>query len=203
MNPSVLEGSRKILAGASILIVIFTFPARSQALSEALLCINTMHSPMAVQQVGQGAIPITGTITSLNPVTGEVGLLVEGSTGEQYIKPKSIRLGVGTPNLGAPDLEMQQSLNIQQMPAKVVNPLGPLRRDFSLAELSVDQGIIRYPNCVMAQPSQQITFTGTLTFEGGSMKVDGTFFEYGFASPGYGSPPAGPTGPGVSSGKRG
>jgi hypothetical protein len=209
MHPWASEKPRKIWAATAILMMLFAIPAHSQAPSEALPCINTAHSPMAVQQAGRGEIPIIGTITSLNPNTGEVGLQVEGTaTGEQYIKPSAIRLGIGGPNLGItggqiyPMPQMQPALTIeqfQQRPAQVLKPLGPLRGDFSLAELTVDQGVIRYPNCIMAQPSQQMTFTGTLTFEGRILKVDGTFFEIGFEGTGDESP----SGPGVSRGKGG
>jgi len=177
---------RPALAGLTMLSVGCMVVLHAQAAS----CIDTnsdgslARRTMAVQQSGMGEIAITGAIVSLNPATGEIGVKALGIDGEQRIRPTVIRLATLEPNMAA------------QMPLPIRTPLGPFSAEFPFAELTIDRGFIRYPNCAMAADGHEIAFTGTLTFDDGKLKVDGFFVEYEW-------PAAGGGGPGIVGGKRG
>ncbi len=137
---------------------------------------------MTIRQAGGDDLPVTGTVESLNSKTAEIGIKAFGIDGEQQIKPGTIKLATQEPSMAS------------QMSIPVKNLLGSISAEFSLADISVQHGIIRYPGCIMPENGHDAAFTGTLTFEGEKLKVEGAFFDYS---------PIGGGGPGIVRDKRG
>jgi hypothetical protein len=177
-------------AGLRRVVIAFVLSAACALPTHAATpCIDTnsqsflVRRTMAVRQPGGDDIAVTGTVASLNPATGEVGIKAFGIDGEQQIKPGTIKLATQEPSMAA------------QMALPVKTPLGLLSAEFPLADITVEHGIIRYPDCIMAESGHDTAFTGTLTFEGEKLKVEGAFFHY--------APPIGGGGPGIVGGKPG
>lgn len=93
-------------------------------------------------------IPFDGTITSVNTLTGEVGFKVPGLVGEQAVQPKSIRIVSKPQNMMA------------QVALPVSKSLGTVKAKYPLEQLTVEDGILRYPNCIKADPGHEIAFRG-------------------------------------------
>src|SRR5690348_6920150 len=106
---------------------------------------------MMVRQLGGSEIAVTGTVASLNPATGEVGITTLGIDGEQKIRPEAIRLSTEEPSMAA------------QMPIPLRTPLGLISAEYPLSSVTVDRGVIRYPDCALPEGGQDTAFTGTLT----------------------------------------
>src|ERR1051325_5372781 len=92
-----------IITGALIaMAVLIDMPARSVA-SEPLACINAGRAKLVTQiltlkKADQQPIPIVGELTSWNPQTGEIEVLVRGQT--QPVKsraPVSVEFSVRRP----------------------------------------------------------------------------------------------------------
>ena len=184
MISSMTALQRKLAAGAIVLFAVHAAPVVA-----ATPCIDTnslssaVRRTMTVQQPGGGEIAVTGTLASLNPATGQVGLRALGIEGEQQIQPSVIRLATQEPNMAA------------QMPIPVKTPLGSISADFPFSNVTIDQGIIRYPGCVTPEGGHETAFNGTLTFGEGRLKMEGMFFDY--------TPPVGGGGSGPVLNKRG
>ena len=172
----------RALAGA--LILVWALPACA-----ATPCIDTnslstlVRRTMTVRQPNGNEIPVTGTVASLNPATGEVGIKTLGIDGEQQIRPEAIRFSTEEPSMAA------------QMPIPLRTPLGSISAEYPLANVTIDRGVIRYPDCAMPEGGRDTAFTGALSFGEGKLRVEGMFFGY--------EPPAGGGAPGNVMEKRG
>jgi hypothetical protein len=154
--------------GCAALVGAFLLPDGYAGSARAAPCIDTNSQSFLVRR----------TMTVQQPGGSEMKAL--GIDGDQQTKPTLIRLATLEPSIAA------------QMPMPIKTPLEPVSAEFSLSDITVQQGVIRYPNCAMADSGHEIAFTGTLTFNGGKLKVDGFFIDY--------APPAGLGGPGDASG---
>ena len=177
MIPWIAKLKRTALAGAIVLVCTAGFGA------EGAPCIDTnaegsiIKRTMAIQLPdGHGETHVTGTITAIYPTTGEVGVSTFGVDSEQRIMPTLIRLDTVEPSMAA------------QMALPVRTQLGPFSGEFSFAQLTVNQGIIRHPNCTSAANGHEIAFVGTLIFGDGKLKVNGTFSDYTQPTGGVGAP---------------
>ena len=99
-------------------------------------------------------------------MTREIGVSVLGLDGEQRIAPAAIRFAALEPSENA------------QMSLPVKTSLGPFSSEFSYADVTINDGIIRYPLCTDAADGHETAFIGNLTFGASKLKVDGTFVDY-------------------------
>jgi hypothetical protein len=170
----------QVMAGIGIAF----FVTLSTAGGQELPCVNANSTStfvsriITIQLADKREIPFDGTITSVNASTGEVGFKVPGLVGDQVVQPKSIKI--------APKPQSMMA----QMASPVSKSLGTMNAKYPLNQVSIEDGIVRYPNCIKASPGHEIAFMGTLTFQGNELAVDGEFIDYSF--------PAGREGPDLS-----
>jgi hypothetical protein len=130
-----------------------------------------------------GEIAVTGTIVSLNPATGEIGVKALGIGSEQRIRPTVIRLATLESNMAA------------QMALPIRTALGPFSTEFLMVEL-LSTGLHPLPQLHSGSRRTRNYLHRTLTFDDVKLKVDGFFFEYEWQK-------GGGSGPGIVSGKPG
>jgi hypothetical protein len=166
-----------VTISCAFLGAVFVLPA-IPAGGQPVPCIDTngtttlLTRTLAIQIEGRPDITVSGAITSVDPSNGEVRVKVQGLADEQVVRPKSIKIVPG-----------RQSM-MSQMPLPVRKDLGSVKANFPLEKVTVQAGIVRYPNCTSGDPGHEIGFGGTLIFQGTDLIVDGDFFDYSLPSPG-------------------
>jgi hypothetical protein len=150
------------------------FLSASWAETQNVPCVNAnatsafLARTMTIRVEGKPEILVEGTITSLNTSNGEIRVRVVGLAEEQAIQAKTVRLAPKPQNMMA-----QVALPIRQS-------LGSMNAKYALKSVTVEQGVVRFPNCIMADERHEIAFAGTLTFEANELAIDGEFFDYTF-----------------------
>ena len=172
---------RIVLGGMIAICAVHSILARAQAGP----CIDTNNSThffrrmMTVKTEAGAEIPSNGPITSFNSQTGEVGLKFGGQAAETRVRLTAIKFDAAEPSMMA------------QVSSPEKKELSVRHQEFALSSVTVEQGVIRYPSCLMAAPGHEIAFKGTLSFTPDKLRVDGQFFDYAFR-PGGGAPDTSP-----------
>jgi hypothetical protein len=107
-----------------------------------------------------------GTLTSWDAQTGTVGFRPAFSPEVQQLPVKSIAFSFERPPMQA------------QEPIPTITPFAAVSRTYGASEVTIEQGVVRLPGCIMPIAGHSFGFEGMLTFSGGAgMTVQGTFHD--------------------------
>jgi hypothetical protein len=130
-------------------------------------CIDTKPSQwqavlieLAEEPAGQPQAVI-GTLMSWDPEAHTVGFKAEYSRDVEQIPVKSIRLSFRTPSMAA------------QAPIPTIASLGTVSETYAGSDVSIDFGVIRFPNCALPSGDHAFGFDGSIVFTGNDVHVEG------------------------------
>jgi hypothetical protein len=132
-------------------------------------CINTTDDlAIWIQSAGDENIPpqqVYGTFISWDPQTTTIGFKSALSQKIEQIPIKSIRIEPRKPHPAA------------QVSIPTLMPLGVISRNYQASELSVVDGVLKFPECHFMYGDHRLIFKGNLTFNGGEIRIQGEVFE--------------------------
>jgi hypothetical protein len=165
-------------AALTAMALIAETPARSAA-AEPLGCINTDQGTwvtqiLTIKRADQPPIPILGKLTSWNPQTGEIEVLVRGQTQPVKAKaPVTIEFSVRGPSLTA------------QMPTPEASrpvPFGP--KAVPASDVKIADGFIVVgggsgaDGACASSADKETAFAGTVDFTTDTVRISGSFTTY-------------------------
>lgn len=137
-----------------------------------------------IQLAGSNTMPpqqVFGRFTSWNAQTATIGFKSALSQQIEQIPIKSIHIEPSKPHPAA------------QVALPIMVSLGVVSRSYPASELSVVDGVLKFPGCRFMYGGHRLVFEGNLTANGGEMQIQGEVFEV--------VPPSG--GGGASTGPKG
>jgi len=107
---------------------------------------------------------VIGNFTSWDPQTATIGFMSDLSENIESIPIGIIRLA---PKVPSP---------VAQVTIPNLVLLGIISRSYSANEFQVVESVLELPGCVREYEGKQLTFDGTLTFEGKYVHIEGSVF---------------------------
>jgi len=132
-------------------------------------CIDTTDNvALWIQLAGDDTLPpqqVYGRFTSWAPQTATIGFKSALSQKIDQIPIKSIRIEPSKPHPAA------------QVAIPTLVPLGGISRSYPASELSVVDGVLKFPECRFMYGDHRLVFEGNLTFKAGEISIQGEVFE--------------------------
>ena len=131
-------------------------------------CLDTNgDSVLKIQPaVPDGAAPqqVFGTLTSWDPDTIAIGFHSLLSDENETIRVKSLRFEPAKANPAA-----QQALPTHES-------LGKISASYTLADVSIVDGVLKFPGCALRHDEHPLAFDGSVTFSATKVVVEGEVF---------------------------
>ena len=132
-------------------------------------CIDTTDDlAIWIQLAGDDNIPpqqVYGRFTSWAPQTTTIGFKSALSQKMEQIPIKSIRIEPSKPHPAA------------QVAIPTLVSQGVISRSYPASELSIIDGVLKFPECRFMYGDHRLVFEGNLTFNGGKIHIQGEVFE--------------------------
>jgi len=144
-------------------------PGLGEMAESPVPCIDTTNNlAIWIQLAGDDNIPpqrVYGRFTSWTPQTSTIGFKSTLSQKIEQIPIKSIHIEPNKPNPAA------------QVAMPTLVPLGGISRSYPASELSVADGVLKFPECRLMHGGDRLVFEGNLSVHGGEIHIQGKVFK--------------------------